>query len=145
MTPSHIRAMKMIEKITLALADRGLTQRGLEQRAGLSENRISKWKDGTGEPTARQALLMARLLGLPLEYLVDDDQEEVPAASPGMTADERAVLSYYRAKREAEGEGFSAEVLMTRCERGGQVTAGVSLPGNAIGRPNPLKAPASTE
>lgn len=73
--------MTMVEKLDLALDERGWTQSAFEQAALLSANRISKWKNGTGEPTAKQALRMARLLDLPLEYLIDDDQAE-PGGMP---------------------------------------------------------------
>lgn len=74
--------MKMIEKLEILLREKGLTQASLEQRVMLSENRISKWKNGTGEPTGRQALRMARILGVPVEYLLDDEMDELPQAPP---------------------------------------------------------------
>jgi transcriptional regulator with XRE-family HTH domain len=68
--------MKMVEKLDLALKEKGWTQTAFERAAMLSENRISKWKNGAGEPTAKQALRMARLLGLPYDFLIDDDQDK---------------------------------------------------------------------
>lgn len=71
----------MVEKLELALIEKGWTQSALEKAAMLSPNRISKWKGGQGEPTARQALRMAQLLELPVAYLIDDDQAQ-PEATP---------------------------------------------------------------
>ena len=56
----------------------GLTQTGFEAMVGLPPNRISKWAGGQGEPTARQALRMARKLGVSVEFLADDNADEPP-------------------------------------------------------------------
>lgn len=48
---------------------------------GLAANRISKWASGQGEPTGRQYLRMARVLGVPVEYLIDDEMA-VPPLTP---------------------------------------------------------------
>lgn len=149
--------MKMIEKLVKALADRDLTQRAFEAQCGLSENRISKWKDGTGEPTARQALAMARALGLPLEFLVDDsiDEPEAPTASPGLTVEEYAVLSHFRVQREKEREAggdltpddLAFRIAVRRLKNAGQTligTAGDAASGNNSGSSNPRKEPTET-
>jgi transcriptional regulator with XRE-family HTH domain len=70
--------MRLVEKLEMALRSKGLTQGSFERLAMLSENRISKWKNNQGEPTVRQALRMARLLDLPLDYLADDEVDEEP-------------------------------------------------------------------
>lgn len=81
----------MIEKIDDLLRKKGMSQAALERSALLSANRISKWKDEKGEPTGRQALRIARLLDVPVEYLLDDDMEEPPALERLSPAEERAV------------------------------------------------------
>ena len=68
--------MTMVEKLSALLRSKGLTQSAFEAKALLSENRISKWKNGTGEPSAKEALRMARILEVPLEYLVDDEEDD---------------------------------------------------------------------
>lgn len=68
--------MTMIEKIADLIRARGFTQDEVERRCGLAKNRITKWKEGTGEPTARQALLLADLFGVPFRFLVDDGMAE---------------------------------------------------------------------
>jgi transcriptional regulator with XRE-family HTH domain len=64
--------MNMIDKILRRLEEMDMDQGELESAA----NRISKWKGGTGEPTASQAFKMARVLRLSLDYLLDDAIEE---------------------------------------------------------------------
>lgn len=89
--------MKMIERIERCLAAKGIKQGELERSLGLSENRISKWKGGQGEPTARQAWKISHALGVPLEWLVSEDgpldpPEDVPMFSPA----EQAVAYVFR-------------------------------------------------
>jgi len=67
----------MLDKIERIREQRGLKQYELEQMAGLSRKRITKWKD-VGEPTARQALRIARVLSVPVEWLCDDDAPDEP-------------------------------------------------------------------
>ena len=88
--------MKMIDRIGKLLDEKGIDQGELESMAGLSFGRISKWKAGTGEPTAAQALRMARVLNVPLEWLVDDSAgEEIPPPMPyDRISEQRDVLKY---------------------------------------------------
>jgi transcriptional regulator with XRE-family HTH domain len=76
---SHLMAMRILEKILESARRKGVGQLALERAADLPKNRISKWKDGVGEPTAAQALRIARVLGVPVEYLADDAMDEPPA------------------------------------------------------------------
>jgi transcriptional regulator with XRE-family HTH domain len=64
--------MDMIEKILRLLDEKDMTQSELESAARLAPNRISRWKAGTGEPTASQAVTIARVLDVPVQFLVDD-------------------------------------------------------------------------
>lgn len=91
----YLSNMDMLEKICNLIAERGLTQDGLERGVKLAKNRISKWKDGKGEPTARQLYRIARALGVSMEYLVDDEVEW-PAERPAMTGDEEMVWHLVR-------------------------------------------------
>lgn len=91
----YLGNMKMLEKICNLIAERGLTQDGLERGVKLARNRISKWKDGKGEPTARQLYRIARALGVSMEYLVDDDVQR-PSERPAMTGDEEMVWHLVR-------------------------------------------------
>lgn len=106
----------MIEKIVKALEIRGLKQKELEVMAGLSANRISKWKDDIGEPTARQAHRIAVALNVPIGWLCDDS---LPLDLPEpLTAREQALLGHVRRMGFDEAErrlyllpGGASEVL----------------------------------
>lgn len=65
-------------------------------RADLPPNRVSKWKSGQGEPTARQALRIARVLRVPLEWLADEEAGDEPTALPGLSPDEAVMLDVIR-------------------------------------------------
>lgn len=96
----------MVDKIVMLAEARGWDQGELESRAGLARGRISKWKADQGEPSAKQALRMARLLNVSMEYLADDDLDEpAPVPSIALAADERAIIDLYHDleldKREA--------------------------------------------
>lgn len=92
-----LTTMKMIEKIERLLAARDMTQASLEQLVGLSVNRISKWKSGIGEPTARQALRIAEVFGVSVGWLISEDDHGNPVVADGLNEDERAVLDVFRA------------------------------------------------
>lgn len=78
----NVRGMDaMIEKVVRMLAARGLAQNELERMAGLSANRISKWKNKQGEPTARNIYRIARALGVPVDWLCDDAAPQEPPAA----------------------------------------------------------------
>lgn len=99
----------MLEKIEKHLASKGIRQGELAAMVGVLPARISKWKSGEGEPTARQALRIARALDLPLEYLVDDDADELPEAKD--STEETQILDLYRALGLTKDEALRAFAL----------------------------------
>ncbi len=46
----------------------------------ISKDTVNRWFNGKAIPDLKESLLIARLLGVPLEYLADDDIEEAQAA-----------------------------------------------------------------
>lgn len=73
--------MTFVEKLEALRKVRGLSQSGIAAAAGISQPRISEWKreDSRG-PTLPVALSIARALGVSLDYLADDAQDDPPAA-----------------------------------------------------------------
>jgi transcriptional regulator with XRE-family HTH domain len=91
----------MLAKIDRILRDRRWSQADLQRAAGLAETRMSKWRAGQGEPSASQALRIARAINVPLEWLVNDEAPDEPpaAAEPAGVALsdlDRAVLDVAR-------------------------------------------------
>lgn len=87
----------MIEKLSKILSEKGITQQAFEAQAALPKNRISKWKDDQGEPSARQALRISQLLDVDVAWLISDDGPDEPPTPPDIPDDETQVLTLYRA------------------------------------------------
>jgi DNA-binding Xre family transcriptional regulator len=64
--------MKMWEKLAKAMKAAGTNQKQLGASLGLSENRITKWKDKPKNFSVLDLAKLARALGVPVGYLIDD-------------------------------------------------------------------------
>ena len=71
--------MTATEKLIRLIERQGTTQGEVETAVDLPQGRISKWSAGQGEPTLGQALRLARLFGVLLESLADDELDELTA------------------------------------------------------------------
>ncbi len=52
-----------------AIVDKGLRQKWLAEQLGITEDALSRWVTGQGEPGAEIAQRLAKLLGKPLKEL----------------------------------------------------------------------------
>lgn len=95
----------MLDKIIDLVEERGWKEGAFESMAGLPQGRISKWKrEGKGKgPSAKEALVMARILDVSLEWLVDDESGKPPKFASGIEEDERTLLRVYRDLRDEFG------------------------------------------
>src|SRR5262249_18363849 len=98
--------MRFAEKLAHLLELRDVKAAELVRRTGIPQPRFSEWLNpppGKNRmPTLPQALLLARALGVPLEYLADAKAAEVPA--PALTPDEEHLLKVARSLRGGAGE-----------------------------------------
>jgi transcriptional regulator with XRE-family HTH domain len=145
----------MIEKIDDLIRQKGLSQAALERSVCLSQNRISKWKDEKGEPTARQALRIARFFNVPVEYLIDDELDAPPQPSANLSPAEQQALRMVRAGDLTEDEvilALSSAIAARSIHAGTPATAGRPAGSPAVigvGHPvdprsgNPLSPPSS--
>lgn len=117
-------SMRFIEKIDEWLNRSGWTQGALERQAALPENRISKWRD-VGEPTISQGLRIAKVLGIPLDYLADDTQDE-PPPSTELSQDEQLALSFYQEMKRHEGSATVVLKVLARMASEGVVARPVA-------------------
>ena len=68
--------MNVLEKIMRAASAHGIdTDAAFAEFAGLPNNRIWRWREGSGEPSWSEVVTWARRFNLPLEYLADDASE----------------------------------------------------------------------
>lgn len=92
---SRMLAMTLGEKLHKLCNEKGWTQsRLLKAVPGASKSSMSNWFSGKHRPDLESAMAIARILGVPLDYLADDDQDDPPA--PALPKDEEDVLDFYR-------------------------------------------------
>ena len=84
----HVMDMEIIDRILEIAESKGLKQQELESLCALAKGRVSKWKDGSGEPTATQIARIADALHVPVRTLIDGREE--PA---NLTPEQRHILT----------------------------------------------------
>lgn len=91
------------EKVERLATAKGLRKKQIADVMAVYPTRISDWiAGGTWRPDLNQALRLARLLDVPLEYLADDEMDEIPR--PELTDAEIEVLKIVRKMGTAEAE-----------------------------------------
>jgi transcriptional regulator with XRE-family HTH domain len=65
-------------------------QKTYEERAEIPKGKITKWRRGEQHIRLEEAWRLARELGVSLEFLADDTQDE--EAKPGLTTDQQQIL-----------------------------------------------------
>ena len=114
--------MVVVDKIRRLSKLKGWTQGEFASLAGLHKSRISKWASDEGEPTLVQGLTMARLLGVPLEYLADDAAPEIDSPEA------RRELEVWRIVREiGPEEAWRRLVRATAAATNGAMTMRIRL------------------
>lgn len=94
-------AMKLHEKLRRLCGQRGWGQSSLlEVVPHVTKSSMSNWWSGKYRPDLESALLIARALAVPLDYLADDAQDDPPAIEE-LPEDEAAVLRVYRNLKRA--------------------------------------------
>lgn len=87
-----------IERIERLMADRGLQQKDLAGKAGISSNGISTWKITGAFPRADIAVKIADILGVTVEYLVTghipniDKNDELAYTVSKLCAKKRSIV-----------------------------------------------------
>ena len=82
-----------MEKIALWLKRRGLSQADLSRATGIRESRLTQLGHANGKLRLPEALRIARVLGVSLDYLADPELTEPPER---FSADELSVLRMVR-------------------------------------------------
>ena len=54
----------------------GLSQEELAAKLGVSRQAVSKWENGTSDPSTSNLCALAKLYGIPVEELLHETQEE---------------------------------------------------------------------
>ena len=64
------------ERIRREREAKGLTQEELAEAVGVSRQAVSKWENGTSDPSTSNLCALAKLYGIPVEELLHETQEE---------------------------------------------------------------------
>lgn len=91
--------MGYAEKLQKLCVQKGLDQAVLAEAVGLSRSSISRILSGAQEPKLGVAWKLARLLGVPLDYLADEESDEEAERSGALvrvSEDEQTILKVVR-------------------------------------------------
>jgi transcriptional regulator with XRE-family HTH domain len=86
-----LEGMRFIDK-AIKLGDGHGFQAKIARAAGVDPARVTGWKNGEGSPTLEQALKIARLLSVPLDYLADEETDEVPVTIACNESEKQAII-----------------------------------------------------
>src|SRR4051812_46954535 len=89
-------SMRFADKLGKLIEERQTSQTRLMRETGIAQSAISAMKRGEQRPYLWQAQKLARALGVPLDYLADDDADDPPAPAVTLTEDERLLLARAR-------------------------------------------------
>ena len=59
-----------------ARKSKGLTQEEVAEKLGVSRQAVSKWENGTSDPSTSNLCALAKLYGIPVEELLHETQKE---------------------------------------------------------------------
>jgi transcriptional regulator with XRE-family HTH domain len=68
--------MNFAKKIELARLSAGIRREELADAIDASVSSIGSYEQGKARPTAEKAVIIAKLLGVPLDWLLDDSRSE---------------------------------------------------------------------
>ena len=83
--------MTIGEKITKLRKQAGLSQEAFSEKLGISRQAVSKWENGTAQPTNENLAQIARLFDVTISSLLDDEDINMGSASQYSTANEEFV------------------------------------------------------
>jgi hypothetical protein len=96
--------MDRADKLDMLIRRWGGTQTEAAQAARIVPTRLSEWKRKAWPMPIEAGVRLARVLGVSVEFLVDEDMEALPA--PEISQDEREVIGLYRALGLAKDEAL---------------------------------------
>jgi ribosome-binding protein aMBF1 (putative translation factor) len=98
-------AMDFAKKIELARMASGMARDDLAAAIGASVSSIGSYEQGKARPTAEKAVIIARLLGVPLDWLLDDTRTESASLAREMAGYVRD-LGYQGIRARIIGDGL---------------------------------------
>lgn len=74
--------MTLEKKLARLRKREGLSQAEVSEALDVSRQAVTKWETGTSRPSIENLQSLSRLYNVPLEYLLDESEDELPA--PGL-------------------------------------------------------------
>ena len=68
--------MSLADKIIDLRKKKGWSQEELAEKLGVSRQAVSKWENGTSDPSTSNLCALAKLYGIPVEELLHETQDE---------------------------------------------------------------------
>lgn len=80
--------MKLHEKLYSLRKEKGITQAELAEKLDVSRQSISNWEVGSITPSIGRLKALSDLYNVPLDYLLDEDEEDCPSINQNHVASE---------------------------------------------------------
>ncbi len=81
--------MTLEKKLACLRKREGLSQAEVSEKLDVSRQAVTKWETGTSRPSIENLQSLSRLYNVPLEYLLDESRDELPAPAPAAPAAEK--------------------------------------------------------
>lgn len=80
--------MTLDKKLTRLRKKAGLSQAEVSEELDVSRQAVTKWETGLSRPSTENLQALSKLYNVPLEYLLDESEDELPAPAPEVPAAE---------------------------------------------------------
>lgn len=74
--------MTLDKKLTRLRKREGLSQAEVSEELDVSRQAVTKWETGQSRPSTENLQSLSKLYNVPLEYLLDESEDELPAPAP---------------------------------------------------------------
>ena len=96
--------MTLDKKLARLRKREGLSQAEVSEELDVSRQAVTKWETGTSRPSIENLQSLSRLYNVPLEYLLDESGDELPAPAPAARLQRGCRSRRYR-KKKSSGSG----------------------------------------
>ena len=80
--------MTLDKKLARLRKKAGLSQAEVSEELDVSRQAVTKWETGQSRPSTENLQSLSKLYNVPLEYLLDESEDELPAPAPTAPAAE---------------------------------------------------------
>lgn len=77
--------MTLDKKLARLRKKEGMSQAEVSEELDVSRQAVTKWETGQSRPSTENLQSLSKLYNVPLEYLLDESEDELPAPAPAAT------------------------------------------------------------